>query len=198
MGARTATSDRTSRGSTSPRDSTASFKFQLQRTNEAEEARDAVPAISRRIISRFRSCFPIDWLRYSRRNPRPRRTVSNPGKFLIDDAFWCPRLTGLSVRTAFGLPPTTFAAIAKLSAKLLILLAGAPYGNRTRVTAVKGRCPGPLDEGRRAAPRGAGPEAAQHIGRFAAGGKQVSGINRSKAAPRPGPCLSCTVECAPK
>src|SRR6185369_9164750 len=25
---------------------------------------------------------------------------------------------------------------------------GAPYGNRTRVTAVKGRCPGPLDEGR--------------------------------------------------
>jgi hypothetical protein len=25
---------------------------------------------------------------------------------------------------------------------------GAPYGTRTRVTAVKGRCPGPLDEGR--------------------------------------------------
>src|SRR5262249_29957494 len=25
---------------------------------------------------------------------------------------------------------------------------GAPYGNRTRVSAVKGRCPGPLDEGR--------------------------------------------------
>ncbi len=27
---------------------------------------------------------------------------------------------------------------------------GAPYGTRTRVTAVKGRCPGPLDEGRHA------------------------------------------------
>ena len=26
---------------------------------------------------------------------------------------------------------------------------GAPYGNRTRVSAVKGRCPGPLDEGRK-------------------------------------------------
>ena len=26
---------------------------------------------------------------------------------------------------------------------------GAPYGTRTRVTAVKGRCPGPLDEGRK-------------------------------------------------
>jgi hypothetical protein len=25
---------------------------------------------------------------------------------------------------------------------------GTPYGTRTRVTAVKGRCPGPLDEGR--------------------------------------------------
>src|ERR1700736_143304 len=34
---------------------------------------------------------------------------------------------------------------------------GAPYGTRTRVTAVKGRCPGPLDEGRgrRGAPRSA-------------------------------------------
>jgi hypothetical protein len=30
----------------------------------------------------------------------------------------------------------------------LDLLAGAPYGNRTRVSAVKGRRPGPLDEGR--------------------------------------------------
>jgi hypothetical protein len=27
---------------------------------------------------------------------------------------------------------------------------GAPYGNRTRVSAVKGRCPRPLDEGREA------------------------------------------------
>src|SRR3954470_19260248 len=27
-------------------------------------------------------------------------------------------------------------------------ITGAPYGTRTRVTAVKGRCPGPLDEGR--------------------------------------------------
>src|SRR5690348_15459027 len=27
-------------------------------------------------------------------------------------------------------------------------LTGAPYGNRTRVSAVKGRRPGPLDEGR--------------------------------------------------
>jgi hypothetical protein len=29
-----------------------------------------------------------------------------------------------------------------------LALNGAPYGTRTRVTAVKGRCPGPLDEGR--------------------------------------------------
>src|SRR5262249_40073238 len=31
--------------------------------------------------------------------------------------------------------------------------AGAPYGIRTRVTAVKGRCPRPLDEGRLAVDR---------------------------------------------
>ena len=30
---------------------------------------------------------------------------------------------------------------------------GAPYGIRTRVTAVKGRCPRPLDEGRTALPK---------------------------------------------
>jgi hypothetical protein len=35
-------------------------------------------------------------------------------------------------------------------------LAGAPYGIRTRVAAVKGRCPRPLDEGRIAAPGRAG------------------------------------------
>jgi hypothetical protein len=29
----------------------------------------------------------------------------------------------------------------------LRMIAGVPYGTRTRVTAVKGRCPGPLDEG---------------------------------------------------
>jgi hypothetical protein len=29
----------------------------------------------------------------------------------------------------------------------LFEMGGVPYGTRTRVTAVKGRCPGPLDEG---------------------------------------------------
>src|ERR1700722_10965725 len=42
----------------------------------------------------------------------------------------------------------TAATAAKLLRKPLILLIGAPYGTRTRVTAVKGRCPRPLDEGR--------------------------------------------------
>src|SRR5262245_45689247 len=44
---------------------------------------------------------------------------------------------------------------------------GAPYGNRTRVSAVKGRRPGPLDEGRE---KGAG--AAGHIKSFGQAGKQ--------------------------
>ena len=44
----------------------------------------------------------------------------------------------------FGIVPI----VPNLSAKPLILLNGAPYGNRTRVSAVKGRCPRPLDEGR--------------------------------------------------
>src|SRR5690349_23635048 len=43
---------------------------------------------------------------------------------------------------------------------------GAPYGNRTRVTDVKGRCPGPLDEG-----RGEGSKAPRHIKAFGAAGK---------------------------
>jgi hypothetical protein len=42
--------------------------------------------------------------------------------------------------------------------------AGAPYGTRTRVSAVKGRCPRPLDEGR---------GAARHIESFAKGSKRA-------------------------
>src|SRR5262249_23109436 len=34
----------------------------------------------------------------------------------------------------------------------MIEVGGAPYGTRTRVTAVKGRCPRPLDEGRAGGP----------------------------------------------
>jgi hypothetical protein len=48
---------------------------------------------------------------------------------------------------------------------------GAPYGNRTRVSAVKGRRPGPLDEGR--GPRANGAVGrARHIKRFAGCGKE--------------------------
>ena len=35
----------------------------------------------------------------------------------------------------------------KISSKPLLLLVRAPNGIRTRVTAVKGRCPRPLDDG---------------------------------------------------
>jgi hypothetical protein len=44
--------------------------------------------------------------------------------------------------------------------------AGAPYGNRTRVSAVKGRRPRPLDEGRL--------EARRHIEAFARCGKEAA------------------------
>src|SRR5215470_17775318 len=49
---------------------------------------------------------------------------------------------------------------------------GAPYGNRTRVSAVKGRCPGPLDEGRSS-------DAGRHIEAFGATGKQAWAGNRA-------------------
>jgi hypothetical protein len=57
---------------------------------------------------------------------------------------------------------------------------GAPYGNRTRVSAVKGRRPRPLDEGRRSsrspletiAP-GAGHSARRHIEAFSRCGKEA-------------------------
>jgi hypothetical protein len=50
-------------------------------------------------------------------------------------------------------------------------LTGAPYGNRTHVSAVKGRRPRPLDEGR--GPRAYGAvERARHIKRFGGSGKQ--------------------------
>jgi hypothetical protein len=48
---------------------------------------------------------------------------------------------------------------------------GAPYGNRTRVSAVKGRRPGPLDEGRSPRAKGAVGRA-RHIKGFAGAGKQ--------------------------
>ena len=60
----------------------------------------------------------------------------------------------------------TVASVANESAKSLILRTGAPYGTRTRVTAVKGRCPRPLDEGRVL-------KARRHIKRFAATGKKA-------------------------
>src|SRR5271167_1463849 len=66
------------------------------------------------------------------------------------------------------------ADVAKVSPNSLILLAGAPYGTRTRVTAVKGRCPGPLDEGRTMKAREkCANQRAGHIKRFGASGKQA-------------------------
>src|ERR1700733_3168838 len=49
---------------------------------------------------------------------------------------------------------------------------GAPYGTRTRVTAVKGRCPGPLDEGRDESAK-ALHKGRRHIEAFAGTGKQA-------------------------
>jgi hypothetical protein len=72
---------------------------------------------------------------------------------------------------------------------------GAPYGNRTRVSAVKGRRPGPLDEGRSL-------ERGRRIVGFAAVGKQRTSRNSRAAVacghgrqpiarhPRPRPDLS--------
>ncbi len=54
--------------------------------------------------------------------------------------------------------------------------AGAPYGTRTRVTAVKGRRPRPLDEGR--------PKARRHIEAFAGGGKEGRAKPRTATATR--------------
>jgi hypothetical protein len=75
------------------------------------------------------------------------------------------------------LPLATAANAANCRYKSLILLSGAPYGNRTRVSAVKGRRPGPLDEGRRE-------RAPRHIERFAPGGKQCAGSRRRSSAIR--------------
>jgi hypothetical protein len=53
----------------------------------------------------------------------------------------------------------------------MLEIIGAPYGNRTHVSAVKGRRPGPLDEGR--GPRAYGAvERARHIKGFGGAGKQ--------------------------
>src|SRR6185312_8754184 len=57
---------------------------------------------------------------------------------------------------------------------------GAPYGNRTRVSAVKGRRPGPLDEGRMGEP----PDGGCHFGRSHAAAKPVSRICRPRSAAR--------------
>ena len=54
---------------------------------------------------------------------------------------------------------------------------GAPYGIRTRVTAVKGRCPRPLDEGRIAIDR---PEASCRAERAKFGG--YKGVRRQRQA----------------
>src|SRR6202043_3325455 len=51
-------------------------------------------------------------------------------------------------------------AVAKLPAKSLIMLAGAPYRNRTGVFAVRGRRPGPLDEGSLSGASGNSPDPA--------------------------------------
>src|ERR1700733_9250409 len=68
------------------------------------------------------------------------------------------------------LPLATAANAANCRYKSLILLSGAPYGNRTRVSAVKGRRPGPLDEGRIWQEPAA--NAAGHIESFGRAGKQ--------------------------
>src|SRR5262249_44719748 len=49
---------------------------------------------------------------------------------------------------------------------------GAPYGNRTRVSAVKGRCPGPLDEGR-SVTTNTDTQSGRHIETFAPSSKQA-------------------------
>ena len=61
---------------------------------------------------------------------------------------------------------------------------GAPYGTRTRVTAVKGRCPGPLDEGRERCAM-AQPRVRGDIERFAGTGNSRfgGGLERPRAAP---------------
>jgi hypothetical protein len=70
------------------------------------------------------------------------------------------------------------------AAKSLILLTGAPYGNRTRVSAVKGRRPRPLDEGRVAARERAAVTARGHIKAFAAAGKKAAGAASATSAGR--------------
>ena len=50
---------------------------------------------------------------------------------------------------------------------------GAPYGNRTRVSAVKGRRPGPLDEGRDGAEAD---QARRRIKGFGRTGKQTPSV----------------------
>jgi hypothetical protein len=56
-------------------------------------------------------------------------------------------------------------------------LCGAPYGNRTRVSAVKGRCPRPLDEGRNRLAAEKAAQSARHIETFAK--RRKSDANRA-------------------
>jgi hypothetical protein len=84
-----------------------------------------------------------------------------------------------------SLSPTAVTTVTKGAAKSLILRAGAPYGNRTRVSAVKGRRPRPLDEGRAATKRGS--DGAGDIKWFAAASKQAGqGLQYG-----PRRCVSC-------